>query len=80
MASEKQQKPKQKKYPYEKENLKDPAICKVCGQRAEGGIYGLVGGICLKCINKSNTITTNDTKGFVWDTTKQPLNTNRKDN
>lgn len=78
MANEKQ--PKQKHYKYEKENAKDPAICKVCGQRAEGGIYGLVGGICLKCINKSNTITTEDTKGFVWDTTKQPLNSNRKDN
>jgi hypothetical protein len=73
MAKEvREEKPKQKHYKFEKENQKDPRVCKVCGKRPNEGIYGLVGGICLECIKKSN-IQTGELKGFTWDTSKEPL-------
>ena len=53
-----------KHYKYEKENLKDPTVCKVCGIKQADGIYGLVGGICMPCHSKANIRSKEDNRGF----------------
>lgn len=60
----KQNKAKVGHYPFEKENQKDLRVCKMCGKIPEGGIYGLVGGICIACHSKANIRKKEETANF----------------
>lgn len=52
------------KMKYIKENAKDPTICKMCGKKQPGGVFDLVGGICMPCHSKANIRDKEDRKGF----------------